>query len=104
MVEYDSELAYLESKTGAKEKIIAIDLLIDQLLLTAAKAALQEHVSEYWIDDGQSKIKTIRRSVGSITKSINDLRALKQSYIQILNGRVTILRDSKNFTGTNYRW
>lgn len=103
MVEYTSEIAYIESKTDARAKITAIDAIIDQLLLTAAKAALSEDVTEYWLDDGQTKIKTTRRSVESITKSIAGLRALKNEYMNQLNGRVVTLRDSKNFIGPPYR-
>ncbi len=104
MVQYDSEFEYIESKTDARSKITAIDAIISLLLTSAAKAALSEDVTEYWLDDGQTKIKTVRRSVAAITASIASLRQLRQSYIQTLNGRVTILRDSKNFTGPNYRW
>lgn len=102
MVEYDSALIYLQSKTDAKSKIIAIDAIIDQLLLTAAKGALAEDVTEYWLDDGQSKIKTVRRGVAAITKSIEELEKLKQLYINRINGRVFVLRDSKNFIGRTF--
>jgi len=104
MVEYDSEVGYIESKTDARSKITAIDAIISQLLTTAAKAALSEDVTEYWLDNGQTKIKTVRRSVAAITASIAGLRQLRQVYIQEINGRVTILRDSKNFTGPFNRW
>jgi len=104
MVIYDSEFEYLDSKTDAKSKILAIDAIIDLLFTTAAKAALSEDVTEYWLDDGQTKIKTIRRSVASITASIQELRKLKNVYVQQINGRVVVLRDSKNFTSGNYRY
>lgn len=104
MVEYSSEVAYLESKTDAKSKIKAIDAIVDQLLITAAKAALSEDVTEYSLDDGQTKIKTIRRPVSAIMKSIADLRTLQQEYINQLNGRIIQLRDSKNFTGRPYNY
>lgn len=103
MVEYDSEIAYLESKTDARSKIAAIDAIVNQLLLTAAKAALSEDVTEYSLDDGQTKIKTIRRPVSAIMKSIADLNTLKNEYINQLNGRITQLRDSKNFIGPPFR-
>jgi hypothetical protein len=103
MVEYTSEIAYIESQSDARSKITAIDQIIDALLVTSAKAALSEDVTEYWLDDGQTKIKTIRRSVESITKSIAGLRTLKNEYINQLNGRVMQLRDSKNFIGPPFR-
>ena len=99
MVEYESCEAYIQSKTEKKAKIAAIEIIIDLLLTTAAKAALSEDVTEYWLDDGQTKIKTVRRSVAAITKSIEDLRRLQNVYNNEITGRVTILRDSKNFTG-----
>ena len=104
MVEYDSEFSYIESKTDARSKITAIDAIIDQLFTTAAKAALSEDVTEYWLDDGQTKIKTVRRSVAAITKSIEDLRRLKMTYMSTINGRVIVLRDSKNFNSPFYRF
>ncbi len=101
MVLYDSEFEYIESKTDARSKITAIDAIISSLLTTAAKAALSEDVTEYWLDDGQTKIKTVRRSVASITKSISELRKLKQTYMAQINGRIISLRGGKNFTGPN---
>lgn len=99
MVQYDSEFDYIDSKTDARAKIIAIDLIIDKLLTAATKSALDEGVTEYWIDNGQTKIKTVRRSVAAIAKSIVELRKLKEMYKATINGRVVVLRDSKNFIG-----
>ena len=101
MVLYDSEFDYIESKSDARSKITAIDAIISALLTSAAKAALSEDVQEYWLDDGQTKIKTVRRSVASITKSISELRKLKQTYMAQINGRIISLRGGKNFTGPN---
>lgn len=101
MVLYDSEFDYIESKSDARSKITAIDAIISALLTSAAKAALSEDVQEYWLDDGQTKIKTVRRSVGAITKSISELRKLKQTYMAQINGRIISLRGGKNFTGPN---
>jgi hypothetical protein len=97
MTVYDSAAIYLESRTDARSKIAAIDAIINALLITAAKAAEGENITEYWLDDGQTKIKTVRRTSGEIQASIKDWQKLKQYYINSLNGRVFRLVDSKNF-------
>jgi peptidyl-tRNA hydrolase len=97
MTVYDSAEIYLESRKDAKDKIKAIDAIIDALLLTAVKAAAGENITEYWLDDGQTKIKTIRRSSKEIEASIQAYQKLKQYYINQLNGRVMRMVDSKNF-------
>jgi hypothetical protein len=97
MTVYDSADIYLESRTGARAKITAIDAIVDALLLTAAKAAAGENILEYSLDDGQTKIKTVRRSSKEIEASIMAFQRLKQLYINQLNGRVFRMIDSKNF-------
>lgn len=97
MVVYDSASIYIESRTNAKAKLIAIDAIIDALFLTAIKAAEGENITEYWLDDGQTKIKTIKRSSKEIEASIAAFQKLKHYYMNQLNGRVFRLVDSKNF-------
>lgn len=97
MTVYDSADIYLESKTTARAKIAAIEAIINALLASAAKAAAGENITEYWLDDGQTKIKTIRRSSKEIEGSIAAFTRLKQLYINQVNGRVMRLVDSKNF-------
>jgi hypothetical protein len=97
MTVYDSADIYIESRTGARAKIAAIDAIIDALLLSAAKAATGENITEYSLDDGQTKIKTIRRSSKEIEASIMAFQRLKQLYINQLNGRVVRMIDGKNF-------
>lgn len=99
MTIYDSADIYLESKTTARQKVVAIDAIITALLSTAAKAATGENITEYWLDDGQTKIKTVRRSSGEIMASIKAFEQLKQLYINQINGRVMRLVDGKNFIG-----
>lgn len=99
MVIYDSEAIYIDSCSSIKEKIVAIDAIIAALFTTAAKAAAGEELTEYWLDDGQTKIKTVRRSSASIETSINSFLRLKNMYINQLNGRIVRLVDGKNFTG-----
>jgi hypothetical protein len=102
MALFDSESIYIESQTTKKNKIIAIDKIIDALLMTAAKAAAGESISEYSLDDGQTKIRTVRRTSKEIMASIAAFQSLKQAYINEINGRVFRLVDAKNFNQLNY--
>ena len=97
MTVYDSASIYLDSRTSVKAKITAIDAIIAALLTTAVKAASGENITEYWLDDGQTKIKTVRRTSKEIEASIAAFERLKQYYVNQLNGRVFRLIDSKNF-------
>lgn len=97
MTVYDSASIYLDSRTSVKDKITAIDAIISALLTTAVKAAAGENITEYSLDDGQTKIKTIRRTSKEIEASIAAFERLKQYYVNQLNGRVFRLIDSKNF-------
>lgn len=97
MVEYNRASLYLETKSSIREKIIAIDAIIDALLVSAADAASNEGITEYWLDDGQTKIKTVYRSSESIFKGITAFQRLRQIYVNRLNGRVSRLVPSKSF-------
>lgn len=97
MVVYDSAVNYLGTCTGLKAKIVAIDAIISALELMALSAAEKGDLSEYSLDDGQTKIKTVYRNVTDITASINGFETIKQRYINQLTGRRTRLVDSKNF-------
>ena len=97
MAEYTSEGLYLQSKTTIPAKIAAIESIIDALELTAASSAGSENISEYWLDDGQTKIKTVYRGLQSIYDSITAFERLKQRYINRYNGRMVRLVDGKNF-------
>lgn len=97
MVEYDSADIYIDSRTTINAKIAAIDEIISALETTAAKAASNDNIEEYNLDDGQVKIKTIYRGASSVFKAINDFIRLREYYINKRNGRVFRLVDSKNF-------
>ena len=96
MVQYDSAQIYIDSATTLREKIVKIDLIIIALETTALKAASTDEISEYWLDDGQTKIKTVYKGADSVLKSIMAFESIKQMYINRLNGRVMKLVDSKN--------
>lgn len=97
MVQYFSASDYLESRTSLEAKISGIDAIITALILSATKAAGKDGIQEYWLDDGQTKIKTIYKGVDQIWASINAFKRLKIEYQeQLTGGRVTKLIDGKN--------
>lgn len=102
MVIYDSAYIYLESCKTLQEKINGIDLIIEGLLNAAVKAAENEGISEYQLNDGQTIIKTVYRGVNQIFSSVSAFERLKQMYVNRLNGRVIRLVDEKNFNGRGY--
>lgn len=88
---------YLESKTTLKARVEAIDLLIDKMILKTTESVDTDKasVSEYWLDDGQMKVKTAYRSLEDIFASIATLERTKQIYLNRLNGRGFVLRDAR---------
>jgi len=103
MVVYDSADIYISSQTSLKAKIIAIDAIIDALLVTCLKAASTGNVTEYNLDTGQTKIKTMYRSPKEVSDAITAFQGVKNYYVNQLNGgRRLKLVDSKNFLGPYY--
>jgi hypothetical protein len=80
-----------------REKIARIDAIITALEDAALKGAATGHLDEVSLDDGQTKIKTLYRNVTQITASITGFEAIKQRYVNQLNGRSLRLVDAKNF-------
>lgn len=97
MVEYNRAGLYLETKTSVREKITAIEAIIDALIVEAANATSNEGISEYWLDDGQTKIKTVYRSAEEIMKGVRAFEQMKQVYVNRFNGRVSRLVPAKAF-------
>lgn len=93
---------YLNHKTTLKAKIQAIEDLTAKMFEASLEGALglNSGIQEYSMDDGQIKVKTVYRSVDQILASIKTLEALKQMYLNQLNGRVTNLINAKVFA----RW
>lgn len=103
MIVYASASQYIGSKTTLQQKVDAIDQIIAALLVTAAKAAEDDNINEYWLNDGQTQIKTIYKGVHAIQKSIEQFETLKQMYLNQIGGRMVRLMDTKNFTGNGFR-
>lgn len=97
MAVYASAAQYIGTCTSVKAKIAAIDLIIDALLVTAAKSAETENITQYSLNDGQTIISTTYKGTRAVVDSINSFRMLRESYVQQLQGRVVRLVDSKNF-------
>ncbi len=96
---YESEALYVEDACDLAAKIVRIDAILLALDAAALRAAAGEDISEYQLDDGQTKIRATRRGLAGIQASYMAFERIRQMYINRLNGRVFRLMDSKNFTG-----
>lgn len=99
MARYDSAAVYIESASSIRQKITRLDAIIDALLTTVLKSAENGDVQEYWLNDGQTQIKTSYRSAKEVLDAVNVFERTKQIYVNRLNGRVMRLVDGKNFIG-----
>lgn len=97
MAQYYSEYDYLSSATTIKEKISKINEIIAVLEESALKSATRQHIDEYWLDDGQTRIKTVYRSMDEVVNGLFALNKLKEIYTNKLKGRIVRLVDEKNF-------
>jgi len=97
MIVFESAGLYIASKQSAREKIQAIDEIINQLLITAADAATKDNIEEYQINDGQTTIRTRYKNGKAIMASIQEFETLKTYYQNQINGSMTRLVDVKNF-------
>lgn len=102
MVTYDSSDVYIQSKATLQAKIEAVDAMMTALETNVLKAVGKGDVEEYMLDDGQTRIRTTYRSTKEVIKSIQDLEAIRQMYVNRYNGRGVRLVDGKNFTGKRY--
>ena len=96
MVVYDSASIYIQSSTTLCEKIEKIDAIIAALEDTALQSAGNDNIEEYWLDDGQSKIKTSYKGTDQIFKSIIAFERMRQIYVNRLNGFVVRMVDSRS--------
>lgn len=96
---FTSAREYVDSCSDLRSKIAAIDSIISALITQSATAATGDDIQEYWLNDGQTQIKTIYRGTAAIERAIMGFERLRQMYVNRLQGRTTILMDSKNFRG-----
>lgn len=97
MVVYDSSAIYIDSATTLNEKITRVKAIISALETAALTAAATGNITEYSLDDGQTKISSMYRSPLEIQQSIQAFEVILQRYINAKNGRVIRLVDSSNF-------
>ena len=90
---------FLRTKFSYRDKINAIDLLIDKMLLSVAESidGMNPSISEYQMDDGQIKVKTVYRSIKEVQDGVHALETLRNMYENRLRGRVVVLKDEKTF-------
>ncbi len=97
MVVFDSAYIYVSSATEICDKIDRLDAIITALEDVALIAAAKGDISEYSLDDGQTKIRTSYRDALEISKSITAFETIRMRYINRLNGRQVRLVDGSNF-------
>ena len=91
---------YISLQPDYSARILAIEQLIDKMLLSIAEQSgggSLSGITEYQLDDGQIKIKTAYNSISQVEAGINSLEKLKNIYINRMRGRVTVLRDVNSF-------
>lgn len=101
-VYFDSADVYINQGIDVREKITRINAIITALEDASLKAASTGNISEYSLDDGQTKIRTVYRNAVESAAAINAFETIRQRWINQLNGRVVRLMDSKNFRRNGY--
>lgn len=84
---YPSFRAYLEDFDNLADKVRRIDTVIEALLTLAATSALEDDVSQYRLNDGQTVINVARRSTEQLMASVRKLQLVRNSYANQINGR-----------------
>jgi len=87
-----TETIYIQSATSQLERLQRINNIIDALELQILENVGNEPITEYSLDDGQVKIRTVYRSIEAMTKAIEQLEKIKYRLLNELNGRSIVLR------------
>ena len=89
-----TEAQYIASAANNDESITRIDTIITNLIIQSATASANPNtdISEYALDDGQTKIRTLYLNPDAIAKAILHWQRAKFQLINQRNGRVTRLR------------
>lgn len=103
MVIYESAFCYINSTTNIYDKIVKLDAIIYKLLETAMTAAEDDNISEYSLDDGQTKIRSVYKGADAVLRSIDGFEKIRNRYVTQYNrvhtGSIFRLIDSKNLIG-----
>lgn len=92
MLVFDSALHYCESATNLNDQLVKIDQIINGLLDLQITVIDKGDIEEYFLDDGQTKIRNRYRSSAQISEAIDAWNKRKQILINQLNGRNMRLR------------
>jgi hypothetical protein len=91
MIEYTVK-EYIQSKDCLDARILAVENLIDSMLITSIDSIDNGGTMSYSLDDGQMKITTQYRSVREVTDGIMGLEKILQTWINRRDGSVIVLR------------
>lgn len=100
---FENPVLYIESATTLEDRVNRLDSIIDALIAESLRAAGNQRISEYFLDDGQTKVRTIYRNTTEISNAIRDFEQVKHMYLNRLNGRVFNLRDARSIRYYNGR-
>jgi len=92
---------YIKGVQSLVDKINKIDLIIAGLEDAEINGILNSDKTEYFYDNSQSKIIVKYRNPNDIAMAIDKFEAIKQRYVNRINGRMTQLIDVKS---VQQRW
>lgn len=98
-VDYNSTtkvLAGMSSPVDFPNQVIKINVSYTVTPVASNTPNMAATVS-YELDDGQIRIKTSFRSIAELTVGLNDLRKVKNIYINQFDGRASVAQDKRNF-------
>jgi len=87
-----TETLYIQQATSLFDRLQRINNIIFALEMQILDNIGNEPITEYSLDDGQVKIRTVYRSVEQMTKAIEALEKIKNKLLNELNGRGMVLR------------
>lgn len=96
MAEYNTLYDYLKACDVAKTRLEKIEAIIAALEDSLLEGALTADISEYWLDDGQTKVKSVLRNPKEIYEAIASLEKHKVMIVNRCKGNATILIPSQN--------
>lgn len=97
MIVYCSAKEYIDVETDLKARLVRIDAIIRALEDTALKSAATGEITEYTLDDGQTKISQVYRNPAEVERSITAYERIRERIINKLTGRMVRLSDESNF-------
>lgn len=103
IIYFDSADIYINQGVNVDDKIVRLNAIITALEDAILKGAATGNLSEYSLDDGQTKIRTVYRSLTEATNALTALETIRQRWINQKNGRHMRFMDGKNFRRYGYR-